>query len=117
MAVREAYYTLAKKYHPDRNVGDKEAEERFREVNNAYTQVSKAILRYCDLLGVTSNSSNAEIGRAYTIICEKYKANKGKTSQISEDYMREVDIAYRFLSGSTKTKKTSADAYDAYDGW
>lgn len=34
--VKKAYRQLAKKYHPDRNKGDKAAEERFKEISQAY---------------------------------------------------------------------------------
>lgn len=34
--IKKAYRTLAMKYHPDRNQGDKEAEEKFKEINEAY---------------------------------------------------------------------------------
>lgn len=34
--IKKAYRTLAMKYHPDRNPGDKTAEEKFREVSEAY---------------------------------------------------------------------------------
>ena len=36
--IKSAYRKLAKKYHPDLNPGDKAAEAKMREVNEAYTQ-------------------------------------------------------------------------------
>lgn len=34
--IKKAYRALAFKYHPDRNPGDKSAEEKFKEINDAY---------------------------------------------------------------------------------
>lgn len=38
--IKKAYRSLAKKYHPDMNPGDAEAEARFKEVNEAYAVLS-----------------------------------------------------------------------------
>ena len=38
--IKSAYRRLAKKYHPDLNPGDKEAEAAFKEVNEAYEVLS-----------------------------------------------------------------------------
>ena len=34
--IKSAYRKLARKYHPDTNKGDKQAEEKFKEINEAY---------------------------------------------------------------------------------
>ncbi len=41
-AIKKAYRSLAKKYHPDLNPGDAAAEEKFKEVNEAYAVLSDA---------------------------------------------------------------------------
>ena len=38
--IKKAYRSLAKKYHPDMNPGDAEAEVKFKEVNEAYAVLS-----------------------------------------------------------------------------
>lgn len=39
-AIKKAYRTLAKKYHPDANPGDAEAEKKFKEASEAYAVLS-----------------------------------------------------------------------------
>ncbi|HUJ16121.1 MAG TPA: DnaJ C-terminal domain-containing protein [Thermoanaerobaculia bacterium] len=38
--IKKAYRALAKKYHPDRNKGNKEAENKFKEISEAYAVLS-----------------------------------------------------------------------------
>ena len=40
--IKKAYRSMAKKYHPDMNPGDKVAEEKFKEANEAYEILSNA---------------------------------------------------------------------------
>jgi curved DNA-binding protein len=50
--IRKAYRKLAMQYHPDRNPGDKQAEERFKEINEAYQVLSDSKKRdHYDRLG------------------------------------------------------------------
>ena len=38
--IKKAYRKLARQYHPDRNAGDKKAEERFKEISQAHDVLS-----------------------------------------------------------------------------
>jgi curved DNA-binding protein len=39
-AIKKAFRKLAQEYHPDKNPGDKEAERKFKEINEAYSVLS-----------------------------------------------------------------------------
>ena len=66
--IKSAYRKLAKKYHPDLNPGDKEAEEKFKEVNEANDVLSDPQTRQrydqFGFAGVDPNSAAANGGGA-----------------------------------------------------
>ena len=49
--IKKAYRNLAFKYHPDRNPGDKAAEEKFKQISAAY-----------DVLGDEAKRKNYDLG-------------------------------------------------------
>jgi molecular chaperone DnaJ len=54
--IRKAYRRLAKQYHPDRNRGSKEAEQRFKEITEAHAVLSdEQKRRQYDLMGDASS--------------------------------------------------------------
>lgn len=58
--IKKVYQTLAKKYHPDVNPGKKEAEDRFKEINEAYHAIADPAKRqkYDDLRSDYQNWQN-----------------------------------------------------------
>ena len=67
--IKKAYKKLARKYHPDMNPGDKEAEEKFKEVNEANEVLSdpekKARYDQFGFAGVEPNYGAGAGGGAY----------------------------------------------------
>ena len=61
--IKKAFRKMALKYHPDRNQGDKEAEEKFKEVNEAYSVLSDPELRKkYDMFGHAGVDPSAQAG-------------------------------------------------------
>ena len=59
--IKKAYRRLALSYHPDRNQGDKEAEEKFKEINEAYEVLGDAEKRqHFDRFG-TANAAGGSV--------------------------------------------------------
>ena len=93
--IKRAYRTLAIKYHPDRNLGNKAAEEKFKDINEAYEVLSDQTRRvqYDDLLkpkpffGRGNNSNNSRSGarparpRPSTVVTDDFRPGRRKTQR------------------------------------
>ncbi len=61
--IKKAYRQLALQYHPDRNPGDKKAEERFKEINEAYAVLSDPERRaQYDRFGTVAGPGGLDVG-------------------------------------------------------
>ena len=73
--IKKAYRKLAKTYHPDANPGNKKAEEKFKEINEAYEVLGNDEKRKkYDQLGSEFNFANG-----YDFDPSQYGFNKGNT--------------------------------------
>jgi curved DNA-binding protein len=82
--IKKAYRNLARQYHPDRNQGDKSAEERFKEINEAY-----------EVLGDSENRTKYDqLGTNY----QRWKQMGGDPSGF--DYSDWINQAARAGAGS-----------------
>ncbi len=76
--IKRAYRDLARRYHPDLNPGDKRAENRFKEINEAYEVLSdtKKRTRY-DRKGHNRQRGNSDVGFDWG----RWASSTGNTSQ------------------------------------
>ncbi len=58
--IKKAYRELAKKFHPDKNPGDKHAEEKFKEISSAYEILSDAQKRSAYDLSIHEEQNRIE---------------------------------------------------------
>lgn len=79
--IKKAYRTLAKKYHPDRNKGNKDAENKFKEISEAYAVLSDAEKRaQYDRLGreaFSAGGQNPFAGFDFSQFAEQFGGARG----------------------------------------
>ena len=64
--LKKAYRALANKYHPDKNKGDRQAEEEFKRISEAYAVLSNPEKRQeYDALGIFGLSGQIFPGRHF----------------------------------------------------
>ncbi|MBE9047043.1 J domain-containing protein [Pleurocapsales cyanobacterium LEGE 10410] len=86
--IKRAYRTLAIKYHPDRNLGNKAAEEKFKDINEAYEVLSDQTRRvqYDQTISRKKAASFANFGRNNRSSPRGSTAQRSRVRVDSQDY-------------------------------
>ena len=114
--IRKAYHTLARKYHPDKNLGDKQAEKKFKEINKAYENIVKKKPRIDKTFFYSF--TNISIPPEFVNLAEKMfqtdngksiydkisKVNKIFTSDFSKNMMSEIFNYKNFYDNINKNE-------------
>lgn len=103
--IKKAYHKLVMKYHPDKNPGDKSAEEKFKEVNNAFDilkdpQKRAAYDRFGDAAFAGGNGASAGTGfNGNPFGNGAFHFNMGGDMGGMEDILREAMRGFGFGGG------------------
>lgn len=98
--IKRAYRNLAKKYHPDTNAGNRRAEQKFKEITEAYNILSDPEKRKLyDRFGFAafdgSMGTDGSDGARYT----EYHFKDGEAEQVFEDLFGEGFGGWRGFGG------------------
>ncbi|GAB4174033.1 MAG: DnaJ C-terminal domain-containing protein [Geothermobacteraceae bacterium] len=124
--IKKAYRKLAIKYHPDKNPGDKQAEERFKEISEAYAVLSdpekkrqydqfgdagfhqrfsqEDIFRGADFsdifreFGFGSGGLDDLFGNLFGGRAGSFHAGGGRRAVRGQDYVMRLDIPFRMAA-------------------
>ena len=84
--IRSAYRKLAMKYHPDKNPGDKKAEDRFKEINEAYQVLGDEKKRaHYNRLGSAYSNFRTQGGRPGDFRWEDWGGSGGYSTNVNVD--------------------------------
>jgi molecular chaperone DnaJ len=108
--IKKAYRQLAMQFHPDRNPGNKEAEDRFKAVNEAYAVLSDADKRaHYDRFGTVAGIGGADpgFGTLFEDIFDNFfgggGGRRGRTIR-GEDLQYELKITLEDAAAGVETK-------------
>ncbi len=86
--IKKKYLKLVRKYHPDKNPGDKQAEEKFKEINEAHDVISNPekrkkydmIRQYGSQFNFGGSAPGGSGGMSYEDILKNFSAGKRRKS-------------------------------------
>ena len=120
--IKKAYRTLVKKYHPDKNPGDKNAEDKFKEVSEAYEVLGDSEKRNkYDSFGSQTNFNGGYDfdPRQYGFSSDnaRYEYSGGDHSDFFNAFFsgEEFDFGDIFSSFGSRGSRQKPRAYDGQD--
>jgi molecular chaperone DnaJ len=112
--IKKAFRSLAMQYHPDKNHGNKEAEERFKEINEAYAVLSDPDKRaHYDRFGVAPGTApgggfDAGFGSLFEDIFENFlgggRGGRRTRAARGEDLQYELKLTLEETAVGLETK-------------
>jgi molecular chaperone DnaJ len=116
--IRDAYRKLSRKWHPDVNPGNREAEEKFKEISNAYEVLgNEEKRRLYDEFGEESlrTGFNPDAAREYRRYAEQPRGGSGAGEEFGQYHSFEDLFGSRFDFGFGKGGYTTPGAYRGSD--
>lgn len=111
--IKKAYRNLAFKYHPDRNPNDKEAEEKFKKISEAYNVLGDEKKRAdYDRFGSSSYSSSGYSQNSYQNSYQNYY----RQQNYSDPFASEDSFWQWFNNASSQNSGRNSNYYYEYKG-
>lgn len=95
--IRKAYRALARKYHPDANPNNKAAEEKFKQINDAYTILSDEVKKADYDRGARQQESAAQTSRTAAKPRPKRPSNPNAKVDFAKEFMNSKNQFDKFF--------------------
>ena len=113
--IKSKYRKLAMKYHPDRNHGDKKAEEKFKEISEAYETLSDSVKRKeYDSMRTRGNSTEQKFKQKNTSGMGNFSFNPNEFKNIFDDYFSEEKMDGNEKETNKKMKDNMNNVFENF---
>lgn len=101
--IKKSFRSLAKQYHPDINKGNKEAEEKFKEISEAYEVLGNDDKRRqydnAQIFGSGFNFNGFSNDGPFSKFYKTYQSTSGNSSDFFSDLLRNINLGNDPIGG------------------